>query len=108
MAWNKSLESLAREIEQAYKKDAADTAMYAFKRFKEISPVGNPDLWKSGRAPKGYKGGTFREKWELVEGKGRWLVTNPMPYAEALEEGHSSQAQDGLIDVVMADLENLL
>lgn len=86
----------------------------------EKSPVGNPDLWKSP-APPGYVGGRFRANWMFGVGQvdttttedidanggatltklaaaigatgagGVTFISNSLPYAEALEYGHSSQ-----------------
>ena len=90
------------------------------------SPVGNPDLWISA-APPGYAGGAFRANWQYgfnsdpqgnladIDGTGSvsinritlgvmsasmggvHFIVNNMPYGEALENGHSSQAPLGMV-----------
>jgi len=40
-------------------------ALKALTGIVEKTPVGNPDVWKDGRAPKGYVGGTLRQNWQL-------------------------------------------
>lgn len=95
----------------------------------DISPVGNPALWKRP-APKGYKAGHFVKNWQATIGspattelsgqdKGkrrtksavkkvakRWdgsesfYLTNNAPYATALENGHSQiQAPQGMVRI---------
>jgi hypothetical protein len=90
------------------------------------SPVGNPDLWKSKKAPVGYVGGRFRANWHCSLGAANtsttestrhqnaipamqtvvltgdrntvdWLA-NSLPYARRLEyEGWSTQAPQGMV-----------
>ena len=94
----------------------------------EKSPVGDPSLWASP-APKGYTGGHFRANWQLNEGSvptgevdaidedgadtmARALTRLPnqaagkvfywgnnLPYAQALEDGHSKQAPMGMVSL---------
>lgn len=99
-----------------------------------MSPVGNPDLWKS-KPPPGYVGGRFRANWTFGEGQADlstseqidpsgaqtlsrlqgeiaaaqvgtvWYLANSLPYAYRLEfEGWSSQAPAGFVRVTAADL----
>lgn len=90
-------------------------------RLVELSPVGNPSMWKSP-APKGYTGGRFKGNWDVsintvpttkydvvdktgaasigrigakvTSGKSgdMFYICNSLPYARKLEyEGHSKQ-----------------
>jgi hypothetical protein len=90
------------------------------------SPVGDATYWKNP-PPKGYTGGRFRGNWQLgvgtipagetgridktgaatqgaiiaeiptqAAGRVYWLANN-VPYAEAIERGHSRQAPSGLV-----------
>lgn len=98
----------------------------------KMSPVGNPDSWEKGKAPKGYVGGTFRNNWNfsistpdlsttdetdisgskaiarLVEGAIEFqagqtaYITNNLPYAIPLEYGYSDQAPDGMVRITIA------
>lgn len=105
------------------------TALQLQKRMIERSPVGNPDLWKSG-APPGYVGGRFRANWQCgigavntstaaqpgADGEGRtrtalqgwkagqtiWL-TNSLPYSRKIEYGHSSQAPSGVVRLTVQE-----
>jgi hypothetical protein len=108
MTWDKSPASLLSEIEKTIKDEIRDTAFFAFTRLQEISPVGNPSLWENPKAAEpGYVGGTFRKSWQIDEDGEKWIISNPMPYGPRLDDGHSKQAPDGLIDIVVADLGNL-
>jgi hypothetical protein len=108
MTWNNTLESLFLEIEEAVETETKELAFYAFTRLQEMSPVGNPSLWeKPQSAPAGYVGGTFRNSWQIDQEENRWVISNPQPYGPRLDDGHSEQAPDGLIDIVVADLGNL-
>lgn len=104
----------------------------------ERSPVGNPLLWKHpGMAPPGYVGGRFRANWQYAEsaaptgelwtpivgpfpakneinvaaeagGKIHYLVNN-LPYAQALEDGHSTQAPPaGIVALTVLDFEPIV
>ncbi|WP_201312890.1 hypothetical protein [Dyella sp. EPa41] len=97
------------------------------------SPVGNPDLWKS-KPPAGYVGGRFRANWNVslvdpdisttevidkdggetiargltvlthADGTQDIYITNNLPYAAALEWGHSGvQAPQGMVRVSIAE-----
>jgi hypothetical protein len=103
-----------------------------FSEVVEMSPVGNPDLWKYPK--KGYVGGRFRANWNISFGspdlstteqidpsgsgsKGRIFaqmrkykladssvfLTNNLPYAQRLEEGWSEkQAPHGMVRLSIA------
>lgn len=90
------------------------------------TPVGNPTIWKH-RAPPGYVGGRLRNNWFLQEARitavrplgpdrtgeaakarilaalevkvgGKiWFLFNNLPYARAIEYGHSTQAPAGMV-----------
>jgi hypothetical protein len=90
-------------------------------RLIELSPVGDQALWKNPHsAPPGYEGGQFRSNWNYSGGAVDRSTTdqtgvrtinglaeaqkmigvvhymaNSLPYAQALEFGHSSQAPSG-------------
>lgn len=96
----------------------------------EMSPVGNPSLWKE-KAPKGYVGGHFRGSWQFSIGSppgGDTVAIDPTgaqtiallqasvadvkmgdtgyvvsnaPYAQALEYGHSTQAPAGMVRITL-------
>lgn len=100
------------------------------------SPVGNALLWKH-KAPPGYVGGRFRANWQYGEnvapvgvlwppivgpypdkndidvnakagGKIHYLVNN-LPYAVALEDGHSTtQAPAGVVGITVLEFEPIV
>lgn len=97
------------------------------------SPVGNPSLWKS-KPPKGYVGGQFRGAWQTsvgtpataqsgqptsnridvesqataalatLEPYGVAYIVNGLPYAERLENGWSTQAPLGMVQLTVQEL----
>jgi len=99
------------------------------------SPVGDPSLWKS-KPPKEYVGGHFRANWQYgfnvplsgqiddidVSGQetinnignqlntsgtgGVHFIVNNLPYAVALEYGHSTQAPEGIVGVTTVEFED--
>lgn len=104
----------------------------------ERSPVGNPLLWKHpDNAPPGYVGGRFRANWQYGEssppvgelwtpivgpfpeknpievspdagGKMHYLVNN-LPYARALEDGHSTQAPPaGIVELTVIEFQHIV
>lgn len=107
-------------------------------RIVERSPVGNPTLWKEGSAPPGYVGGRFRANWQhghgtqpsgtfqdvdasgavsinrivasvkAAPGAGVHFLVNSLPYAEALENGHSSQAPRGMVGLAAIDFQAIV
>lgn len=102
-----------------------------------MSPVGNPDLWKS-KPPPGYVGGRFRGNWQLSTGSipqgaldaidktgqvsisriqaaaagikpGDVIyVVNNLPYARRLEYGWSTQAPAGMVRVTIARYQQIV
>lgn len=102
------------------------------------SPVGDPDFWK-GSAPPGYVGGRFRANWQYgfnavneltteetdktgsisigriekgTENKATGnvhYITNSLPYAERLENGHSQrQAPNGMVKITVLEFEPIV
>lgn len=103
--WDLSLSSFSADIRKAFDDDTERIAYYGFSRLQDVSPVGNPELWENPKsAPKGYVGGQFRRSWTITKQRHQYILNNPMPYAEPLDDGHSSQAPFGILDVVLADL----
>lgn len=102
------------------------------------SPVGDPRFWKS-KAPPGYVGGRFRANWQYGEntinkittdakdksgqstinrlqasvgqralGKVHY-ITNSLPYAIPLENGHSwRQAPNGMVQVTILEFDPIV
>lgn len=101
------------------------------------SPVGDAAYWKS-KPPAGYVGGHFRGNWQLGvdvrpvselpgvdrgggETLGRiyaaipeetaghvfWLANN-VPYAQALEHGHSRQAPTGIVGLAATEFQQIV
>ena len=125
MSWSKDLKNIIIENKNLTESqlragmfDAANTIILG-------SPVGNPTTWKNPDiAPPGYVGGAYRSAHRIsinrittgdngIESQGSTMMrldgelarfkigetlfmTNPLPYATAIEYGHSSQAVYGV------------
>lgn len=96
------------------------------------SPVGDPALWEH-TAPKAYVPGTFKANWvgnmgsvdytttdetdptgelslvninrKQTDQYGVFYISNSLPYAQALEDGHSSQAPAGMVGLTVLEFE---
>ena len=110
-----------------------DLATTALAKVKEHSPVAQPWAWK--RPVRGYIGGQFRANWVIsvggingqtvpfpgagfggqnasalatfaaAEGWPVIYIQNNLPYAEALENGHSAQRPLGIVAITIPELE---
>jgi hypothetical protein len=107
------------------------------RRLVERSPIGNPPDWHPPYWPKGYVPGHFINNWQVgidekpkgiiaeIDGSGqgslerlshlgRWQVghvfyfVNNLPYARALEEGHSYQAPFGMVGLVRKEFKQIV
>jgi len=78
---NKVLETLDNE----------NISQVGYDEFKTLTPVGNPQLWKS-KAPKGYRPGNAKRSTSLTAN----IIDADYAYAVRLDNGYSSQAPDGM------------
>lgn len=69
----------------------------AHKEFVRLTPVGDPNRWKTKYKPKNYKPGNARRSTIL---KGDTIQAN-YPYAQRLNEGYSSQAPRGMTEPLL-------
>lgn len=104
-------------------------------RIVERTPVGNPELWASP-APPGYVGGRARGSWQysihtpsiedtnVIDPTGSvtnasiasdikpipaiHYITSNLPYMQALENGHSTQAPAGMVGLVSVEFSNIV
>ena len=116
---------------------AREVVLGLSERIVERTPVGNPTLWKSPPPP-GYVGGRARANWQYGHGappqgdlpnidatgqaslsriaaglaaapaEGVHYLANNLPYAQALEEGHSTQAPHGMVALAVVDVEAIV
>lgn len=125
MSWSKDLKNIIIKNEKLTEKQLRAGMFDAANVIIEGSPVGNKDTWQNpNSAPKGYVGGSYRSAHRIsinkitrddngIESQGSTMMrldgelarfkigetlfmTNPLPYATAIEYGHSSQATDGV------------
>lgn len=80
--------------------DKKNISKVAYDSFKNNTPVGDPNRWKSKRAPRGYRPGNARRSTVL---KSNTIEAN-YPYAQRLEEGWSSQAPNGMTEPTIEDI----
>lgn len=102
----------------------------------ERSPIGDPSLW-AHKPAKAYVPGTFKANWvgslgginytttdetdpsgevSLVtisaqlpdDPKGIFYITNSLPYAIPLEDGHSKQAPQGIVALTVLEWQNVV
>lgn len=126
--WSTPPSAFAEVVEGALTQRARAIAMAMLGEIVSKSPVGSPSLWKSPPPP-GYTGGRFRGSHivsigapvyaqttkidkngtETVAEGGRQLsglepftviyIQTNLPYAERIEDGHSTQAPGGVYAV---------
>ena len=126
--WSTPPSAFAQVVEEDLKKRVRVIAMAMLNEIVLRSPVGNPDLWKRPPPP-GYAGGRFRGSHIVSIGEPVYTVTTKadpaggetinrgaiqlsglepfttvfiqtnLPYAERLEDGHSTQAPGGVYAV---------
>lgn len=125
MSWSKDLKNIIIKNENLTEKQLRAGMFDAANVIIEGSPVGNKDTWQNpSSAPKGYTGGSYRSNHRVsinkitslekdITSEGGVLMelqsdiakfkigetlfmTNPLPYATAIEYAHSSQAKDGV------------
>ena len=125
MSWSKDLKNIIIKNEKLTEKQLRAGMFDAANVIVEGSPVGNKSLWKNPNGgPNPYVGGSYRSNHRIsinkitsfekdITSEGGVLMelqadiaefkigetlfmTNPLPYATAIEYGHSSQAADGV------------
>ena len=119
-------------IDEAVDEEVRELGLRILSTAINMSPVGNPTLWnRPSSAPAGYVGGHFRRNWQvgnvadptnevagvdasgqatlaagtaIIRGykRGRMFVVNNVPYANRIDEGHSTQAPAGISDAAVA------
>ena len=75
-----------------------ELAKVAYKEWRAKTPVGDPSLWKSGKAPAGYSPGNAKRSTSL---KGDTIHAD-YAYATRLDKGWSTQAKQGMSQPAMA------
>lgn len=62
-------------------------------KFISLTPIGDPNRWKSRKAPPGYIPGNARRSTHLIN---KNTIKADYPYAVPLDQGHSTQAPNGM------------
>ena len=130
---SKFAEKCARNSDQVVRKTVIDIAS----SLVDKSPVGDPGYWQH-KPPPGYAGGRFRANWQLgvdvhpegeidaldksgakTKAKARaqipkqaaghvYTIANNLPYAQALEDGHSRQAPHGFVGLTKIEFQSIV
>lgn len=113
--FQKKLEKLQRvELEEFCEACSKELAARLLAKVIKRTPVGNPDNWKSGKAPPGYQGGTLRRGWtagksqnakayvnrlnvEKVGNDYKIEIINPVEYGIYVEYGHRTANHSGWV-----------
>ena len=113
--FQKKLEKLQRvELEEFCEACSKELAARLLAKVIKRTPVGNPDNWKSGKAPAGYQGGTLRRGWtagksqnakayvnslnvEKVGNDYKIEIINPVEYGIYVEYGHRTANHSGWV-----------
>lgn len=74
--------------------DDQKVSKVAFDTFKDVTPIGDPNRWKTKYKPKNYRPGNARRKTVLRDNS----INADYPYAKRLNEGYSSQAPNGMTE----------
>lgn len=137
MSFSSDIQSFAKNAERAALKIFRGTALDLFGRIVKRTPVGNPSIWKNQKRPDGYVGGSLRANWQVginrqatgtvgpnknigsvisresssikkAKGGDSIYITNNLPYAQAVEHGHSKQAPQGMVKVTVAEFKGVV
>jgi hypothetical protein len=137
MSFTFDLERFAAKVNLAVDTVIRKTVLDIGTRLVMRSPVGDATLWKSPPPP-GYVGGRFRANWQYGFDKipagdlptidksgnasiqrinvgalgspsvGVHYIVNNLPYAKALEDGHSTQAPTGMVVLTVQEFQNVV
>ena len=135
MSFSDDIAKFAVKVQNNSDQVVRSTVFKIMERIDMRSPVGNPALWAS-KPSKGYVGGHFRANWQLgigslaggiIEGHNYGIALsrekakmpekaggkvfyygNNLPYAQALEDGHSTQAPRGMVALTTVEFSGIV
>ena len=138
MSFANDIGKFNEKVEDRAEKLLRAVSLEMFGRIVTLTPVGNTGLWKTKYPPKGYVGGRLRGNWQYTLGKpasgtlktpdksgktsiakaankssifrlgGKIFITNNLPYAIPIENGHSSQAPAGMVKITVAQFKRII
>jgi len=85
-----------------------DAAQMLYENIKRRTPVGNPALWNPPVWPKGYQPGSLKAAWQIEINGDEVTIFNPLPYADRVEHGWSTQAPAGMMKISLLEWNKLL
>lgn len=106
--WEKSFSGHVDLVVKADAKTIYEAAEELKKRISDLTPIGDPTLWKYP-ASSGYTPGTLKEAWEIEHKKLGATIYNLTPYAYRVETGWSyRQAPRGMMRVAIQEFPQIL
>lgn len=138
MSFSSDINKFTKKVEKRGEKVFRGTVLDLFGKIIKLTPVGNPDKWKTKYKPKGYIGGRLRGNWqitlnrpadgelEVIDKTGAKTITNGaisskkirlsdsvflinnVPYAQAVEDGSSGQSPHGMVKVTVAEYNRIV
>ena len=138
MSFSDQINSFGKKAVKRPSKVIRGTALSMLSRIVLATPVGNTALWDTKYPPKGYTGGRLRANWQVglssardgevnredagggstiskgstviagYKGDGSIFISNNLPYAQAVEDGHSKQATAGMVKVTVAQFKRIV
>lgn len=138
MSFQDQIKGFRKKVIKRSERVVRGTALSMFSRIVLATPVGNATLWDTKYPPKGYTGGRLRGNWQVSlnsaadgevnrkdkgggstigkgsaviaghRGDGSIFISNNLPYAQAVEDGHSKQAPAGMVKVTVAQFQRIV
>jgi hypothetical protein len=138
MSFDREFEKAVKQIVENNTKIVQESAKSFLTTVINRTPVGDPTLWASGRAPRGYRPGKLVANWQTTlnskasgvledrdENRGPTIgkmentvnsmkitdtvyMTNNADYAQEIEDGKSTMAPQGMVKTSIADFKNIV
>lgn len=106
--WAASFNKQAQAQLKTDSKIQQEAARMLYNNIVRRTPVGNPSLWNPPYWPKGYVPGALKAAWIIEISGDTVTVSNPLPYAERVEYGYSTQAPAGMMRISLLEWDGLL
>ncbi len=86
-----------------------EAARMLYNNIVRRTPIGNPSIWNPPYWPKGYIPGSLKAAWTIEYEGDTVIISNPLPYADAVEHGWShKQAPAGMMRISLLEWNKLL
>lgn len=138
MSFDEDINNFATKTNAKLEEVIRRTVIEVGKKLVYRTPVGNPTIWKTPKAPAGYVGGNARLNWQYRFGSipqdhlkgtdpngsvaigritsgviaspvfGIHYIVNNAPHIRPLENGHSTQAPNGMVELTTIEFEDTI